>query len=153
VKTGIFAVGLLLAGALSALAGDSSYEADNGLIWPGGFIVFYNSQGPLSYSTLTRKDLPAGTVLLGEVRAKDCQHAVSIPLNLVIRQGVRVSGAQGNGGFKKAMASLHRDYPQADGIFDVKIDIQILSILGLYTRECTEIEARGFRVPTSPTPF
>jgi hypothetical protein len=149
----MFTVGLLLAGALSALAGDPSYEADVGLIPPGGFIVFYNSQGPLSYRTLTLKDLPAGTSQLGEVRVNNCQHAVSIPLNLVFRQGVTLSGVQGNGGFKKAMASLQRDYPQVDGIFDVKIDMHELSILGLYARECTEIVARGFRVPKTPVRF
>lgn len=146
-------VGFLLVWAHSAWAGDPSYEADIGLISPSGFIVFYNSQGPLSYRTLTLKDLPVGTTLLGEFKAENCQYAVSIPLNLIFRQGVTLSGAQGNGGFKKAMVGLHRDYPQVDGIFDVKIDIHTLSILGLYTRECTEIVARGFRVPQSPAPF
>jgi hypothetical protein len=146
-------VGLLLVGALSAWADDASYEANVGLIAPGGFIVFYNSQGPLSYRTLTFKDLPAGFSLISEVRAENCQHSVNLPLGYLFREGVTLSGAQGNGGFKKAMASLRRDYPDVDGIFDVKIDIHELSILGLYTRECTEIVARGFKAPNSPGPF
>lgn len=140
-------------GALSAFAEDPSYEADFGLITPGGFIVFYNSQGPLSYSTLTLKDLPKGAALLGEVKSENCQYQVSIPLFTVFPQQVTLSGAQGNGGFKKAMASIQRDYPQLDGIFDVKIDIHELNILGIYNWECTEIVARGFRVQKSPSPF
>jgi len=150
-RIGFFTVCLLvLVIRSSASAGDSSYDANVGLIWPNGFIIYYNSQGPLSYRTLTVKDLPAGVTVLGEVRASDCQHAVSIPFNLIFREGVTVSGAQGNGGFKKAIATLHRAYPQVDGIFDVRIDVHALSILGLYTRECTEIVARGFHALKPP---
>ncbi|HUJ79747.1 MAG TPA: hypothetical protein VLY45_05465 [Nitrospiria bacterium] len=150
-KIGFFTVCLLVVIFRSpASAGDSSYEASIGLIQPNGFVIYYDSQGPLSYRTLTLKDLPAGFSLLGEVRASDCQHAVSIPLNLIFREGVTVSGAQGDGGFKKAMATLRRKYPHLDGMFDVKIDVQELIILGLYTRQCTEIVARGFHVLEPP---
>jgi hypothetical protein len=151
VKIGFFTACLLvMVIQSSASAEDPSYEASVGLIQPGGFVIFYNSRGPLSYRTLTLKDLPAGFSLLGEVRASSCQYAISIPLDLIFRQVPRVSGAQGNGGFKKAMAALHREYPQVEGIFDVIIDVRELSILGLYSRECTDIVARGFHVIKSP---
>jgi hypothetical protein len=139
----------LLMGALSAHADSSSYEAQFGLITVGGFIVFYNSQGPLSYNTLTLKDLPADAILLGEVRGTSCQHGVSIPIFMDFTHRATVSGAQGNGSYKKAVEDIQQDHPQLDGIFDVKIDIHNFSILGIYKRECTEISALGFRIPTS----
>jgi len=151
-KTWVFTAGILLMGALSAFAEDPSYEADVGLIIPGGFILFYNSQGPLSSTMLTLKDLPKDAVLLGEVKSENCQHQVSIPL-FGVSQQVKISGALGNGSYKKAMASIQRDYPQVDGIFDVKIDIHELYILfGIYKFECTEIVARGFSVQKSHSP-
>ena len=147
-KTCFFTAVILLIGALPAFAEDPSYEADYGLIAPGGFFVlFYNSQGPLSYTTQTLKDLPKGATLLGEVKSSDCQHQVSIPIFTGFSQQVSISGALGNGSFKKAMTNIKRDYPQVDGIFDVKIDINELYLFfGIYNWECTEIVARGFRV-------
>ena len=152
-KSWVVALGLCLTGTLPAFAEGPSYEANFGMITPGGFILYYNSQGPLSYSTLTLKEVPKGAALLGEVTSRNCQYSLSIPLFTALPQRVTLSGAEGDGGFKKAMANLQRDHPGLDGIFDVKVDVHELIILGIFSRECTEIGARGFKIETEPNPM
>lgn len=134
---------LLMSGSI-ALAESASYEAQFGLITVSGFIVFYSTQGPLSYHTMTLKDLPDDATLSGEVTGKSCQHGISIPIFMDITRSITLSGAKGDGGFKKAIVSIHRDHPRLDGLFDIKVDTHQLSILGIYKRQCTEVSARGF---------
>lgn len=129
----------------SALAERPSYEAHLGIINVGGFIIFYNSQGPLSYNTLTPSEIPPNATDAGQVKCRSCQHGLSIPLTSSFTARSNVSGAQGDGSFRKALANLRQKRPELRGIYDVKIDFHQLSILGLYRRVCTEISARGFK--------
>ncbi len=129
----------------SAWAQSPAYEAKLGLIFVGGFILFYDSEGPLSYQTFTPRESPDGAVLLGEVAGDSCQHGVSIPIIFSATDRFSVSGAKGDGSFKKALRDLHQKHPDVAGIFDVKVDVHHLSILGIYKRDCTEVVARGFR--------
>lgn len=131
--------------ATSAGAQSPAYEADLGLIFVGGFILFYDSQGPLSYQTYTPQESPDGAVSLGEVAGDSCQHGLSIPIIFSAADRFSVSGAKGDGSFKKALRDLHQKHPEVDGIYDVKVDVHQLSILGIYKRACTEVAARGFR--------
>lgn len=127
----------------AAFAERASYEAQLGMISAGGFIVFYNSGGPLSYSTLTRKELPNEVIDIGEVQCRSCQHGISLPL--FNSQPSSISAAQGDGSFQKALMNLARDHPSIRGIYDVKVDLHKLSILGFYRRVCTVVTARGFQ--------
>ncbi len=123
-----------------------AYEADVGLIFVGTFMLFYDSQGPLSYQTLTPRESPDGAVLLGEVAGESCQHGVSIPIILSANDRFSVSGAKGDGSIKKALQDLRQNHPEVEGIYDVKIDVHQLSfLLGIYQRDCTEVVAQGFR--------
>ena len=138
-----------LAAALLAVpavrAQEEGTTAQPGLINPGGLIVFYASEGPLSFQTLTPGELPPGARDAGEVRGRSCQYGLAIPVAASIRP-TTVSGAAGNGGYDKTLASILKARPDLAGIYDVKVDVQTLSILGFYRRICTEILARGFRL-------
>jgi hypothetical protein len=149
-KTWLFAVCILLAGAFSAFAEDPSYEANAGLISPGVFILFYNSQGPLSYNESGLKDLPKDIVHLGKVKSKSCQYGLSLPTFISFPPSI--SGALGNGSFKKAVQNMQQASPQLDGIYDVKVDVHEITILTIFGRECTEITAQGFRIRTDTRP-
>ena len=127
-------------------AESASYEAQIGLIPIGGFVIFYNSQGPLSYDTLTPKEIPRDADDIGEVKCEICQQGVSIPiLSSSGSRSTSISAARGDGGFGKALLSFRKEKPELRGIYDVKIDFHRISILGIYRRLCTEVTARGFK--------
>jgi len=135
-----------LAAAPGAWAQEDGTTASPGLIQPGGLVVFYASEGPLSFPTLTPGELPPGARDAGEVRGRTCQHGLAIPVTASIRP-TTVSGAAGNGGYSKTLSLILKARPDLAGIYDVKVDVQTLSLLGFYRRNCTEILARGFRLP------
>ncbi len=134
-----------LLAASSVRAQEEGTMARPGLISPGGLVVFYASEGPLSFQTLTPGELPAGARDAGEVRGRSCQHGLSIPVTASIRP-TTVSGAAGNGGYNKTFVGILKVRPDLAGIYDVKVDVQTFSILGFYRRICTEILARGYRL-------
>ncbi len=123
------------------------YEAQAGLINVGGFVVFYNSQGPLSYNTLTPGDIPKESLDAGEIQCESCQYGISIPFvsSLIGSRNSSVSGALGDGGFRKALKNLQRERPELRGIYDVKVDVHKVNILGVYKKVCMEVSARGFK--------
>ena len=133
---------LLSAGAVRAQEDGS--RARPGLIGFSGILIFYNSSGPLSFESSLPNDLPAGAVAAGEVSAQSCQHGLEVPLSASL-QAAKISGAAGDGGFVKAMENLRLARPELKGVYDVKVDVHTISILGVYRRVCTEISARGFR--------
>lgn len=134
----------------SAWAQSASWEARTGLIFAGAFMLFYDSEGPLSYKSLTPWELPNDAVLVGEVAGESCQHGVSIPIIFSATDRIRVSGAKGDGSFKKALKDLHVRHPDVAGLYDVKVDVRRISVLaGIYIRDCTGVVALGFRRPGS----
>lgn len=142
------APGLLLALLLAAAPSKARAQeegAGDGLpaqLRMGGFLLFNNTSAPMSLVTLPAK--PAGAVDLGEVQARSCQHGLSIPIAASFRP-TSFSGAMGNGGFDKTLAQLKKDRPELAGIYDVRVDLRVFSILGIYRKLCLELVARGFR--------
>lgn len=134
----------VLLAAPAAADNDEGEEASPSLARPGGFLLFYDSVGPLSFVTATRRELPADAVDIGEVAASACQHGLSIPLSLSVRAS-SVSGAAGRGGFEKTLARIKEKHPDLRGLYDVKVDRRITSVFRLWRRTCTEVTARGFR--------
>jgi hypothetical protein len=122
-----------------------AYEASPGLIFVGYLMIYYDSQGPLSYQTITPWELPNDAELVGEVTGDSCQHGLSIPIIFSASDRVSVSGAKGDGSYKKALRDIQRKHPDLDGLFDVKVDIHQLSILTIYSRICTIVVAQGFK--------
>ena len=115
------------------------------LIAPGGYPVFYSSEGPLSFVTATPGELPPGAQDIGEVRGRSCQYCISVPLAASL-QATQLSVVVGNGGYHKTLAAIRKERPELAGIYDVKVDVETFSVfLGVYTRLCTEIVARGYK--------
>jgi len=127
--------------------GQESYEARPGLITLEGYVVFYNAQGPLSMVSMTRSELPKDAVPSGKVEGKSCQHGLQIPLSATLWP-TKVSGAIGDGGYRKVLSEIREDN-QIIGLYDVKVDQQIVSILGIYRRICTEVRAYGLVMGTA----
>jgi hypothetical protein len=134
---------LLLAPAARAQEDDDG-EAEPMMMRMKGLVLFYDTAGPMSFLTMTPKDLPAGSVGMGEVTGRSCQRGLAIPLGLGPRSQ-SVSAYKGNGSYEKALERIRKDNPGLAGIFDVKVDRRTFSILGIYHSLCTEITARGFR--------
>ena len=106
-------------------------------------MLFYKSEGPLSFVTMTPKDRPAGARELGTVKGVSCQHGLSIPLAAQIR-ATSVSGGYGDGSFQKALQQIKKESPDMVGLYDVRADLRIFSLLGIYRKLCTEVTARAF---------
>jgi len=137
----------LLAGTLAAspaLAQPETYEANPGLLSIGGFVVFFASEGPLSYATLSGKDLPADAVPIGTVKGRGCQYGLSTPI-VGWTATPRLSGAAGAGGYEEALQAIRERHPDLRGIYDVRVDDHVLSVLTIFHRQCTEVTARGFK--------
>jgi hypothetical protein len=137
----LLVIGLLGCGSVQAR---EEYEAKPGLLVPSGLITFVHSQGPLSYASLTRRELPPDAVNAGPVSAQSCQYALSVPLSLSL-SATSVSGAAGNGGYDKALRNLSKTRPELRGLYDVIVDLHRTSVLGVFSRLCTEIHARAYQ--------
>lgn len=143
-RTTLLAVLLLgLSAPVFARGENDEDTATPGLIPAGSLMLFYDSEGPLSFVTMTPKDRPASARELGLVKGVVCQHGLSIPLSADVR-GTSITGAVGNGSFAKAVAQIKKDHPEATGIYDVRTDMRVFSILGIYRKLCTEVVARAF---------
>lgn len=136
---------VLLALAPLVRAGGENDEdtAVPGLIPAGSFMLYYDSSGPLSFVANTPKDKPKGAPELGLVKGVSCQHGLSIPISASLR-GTSISGAAGDGSFVKAISEIKKKMPEVAGIYDVRTDQRVFSILGIYRKLCTEITARAF---------
>jgi hypothetical protein len=127
----------------SALSQPVWYQARPRLVPTSGNVVFNDSRGPLSSLFMTRREIPPGSRDIGAVRGESCQHSFASPLSLSLR-AAKISGAYGNGGFKKAFANIRRDYPGISGVYDVRIDLRHIVLLDVYQRLCVEVAGRGF---------
>ena len=141
-------LGALLALALAAVPGARAEEEGDdsspGLVRVGGFVLFYDSQGPLSFQSATRSELPEGVQDAGEVVASACQHGLSIPTGFSLRS-TNVSAAAGRGGYMKALERLRKARPELRGLYDLKVDVRETSVLRVWRRMCVELTARGFK--------
>lgn len=139
---------LLLALPATARA-QQTYEASPDLIGIGGYVVFYDARGPLSFLPMTRRDLPHDAIIGGEVQGQACSYGISIPVTLSVN-AIRVSGAYGMAGYEDALRRIQAAHPHLAGVFNVRVDDHTISVLGIFRRACTEVVARGFRYPAQP---
>jgi hypothetical protein len=129
----------------AAIGEGDAEDAAPGMLPVGGMLLFYDTTGPMSFVTMTPKDVPKNARALGVVRGSSCQRGLSIPLAANLN-ATSVSGGYGDGGYVSALGAMKRDNPGLAGIYDVKTDMAVFSILGLYRSLCTEVTARGFAV-------
>ena len=134
----------LLAAPAAALGENEDATAVPTMTSRGSIHIFYQSVGPMSFVAMTPKDVPADARPLGEVKSVSCQRGVSIPLAANIR-ATSVSNSYGDGGYRKALELMKKKPPDLEGIYDVKVDLGIFSLLGgIYRSLCTYVTARGF---------
>jgi hypothetical protein len=114
------------------------------VISPGGLPLFFASAGPLSYRGLASTEIPKDAVPIGDIFGKSCQYSLTVPLTATIR-AMSVSGAVGNGTYNKILKDMTRDHPGLRGIYNTRVDLHYTTILGIFGRLCTEINAQGYR--------
>jgi len=151
-------VRLLLAAAFAlAAAAPCAAQDDEGTAFPtmqttSWLTPFYDATGPMSYVAMTPKDVPAGARLIPEVRGEYCQHGLAIPTTLSA-QATDINLVYGDGGFVKSVRKIIEAHPDVAGIYDVRVDLRIFSILGIYKKTCTIVTARAFApAPSGPSP-
>lgn len=146
----LLAAALALAAAAPCAAlgeGDDDFNMPS-MQTTSGIVLFYDSTGPMSFLSMTPRDVPAGARLIPEVRGVTCQRGLSIPTTASIN-ATDVSGVYGNGGYVKTMQKIKKAYPDVAGIYDVRVDLELFSILGFYRSTCTIITARAFALAKS----
>jgi hypothetical protein len=116
-------------------------EAVPGLILPGGFVLFYDSEGTLSYPSPTPRDVPADAVRLGELKGVACQYKLDIPFLSTLGA---LSGAAGRGGYGDVFVKMRKAHPRLKGLYDLKVDDHSIKLFGVFQRLCTEVTAYGF---------
>jgi hypothetical protein len=152
-------VRILLAAALVALlaaAGRATGEEDEDSAFPGmqpasGLVLYYNSSGPLSFPSLTPKDVPGDARKIREVKGRACQRGLALPTSASFN-ATNVSAYYGNGSYAKALAQIKKEHPEVVGIYDVRTDLEVFSVLGFYRSLCTEVTARAFASAGPATP-
>lgn len=158
---------VVLSGCMAGVRPRTSYEADDALPFVGeggALMVYQDSAGPLSYASVTGRDVQQAAPLQ-RVKGRACQHAVRIPViapatamsNLPASLAVSVA----DGTYAEAVADARRGLPQDALLFDVRSDLNILMVLGIYERRCVLIDAAVARpvavvaakaVPAEPVP-
>ena len=126
----------------------ATYNQYPSVVSPSGYFVVYDVQGTLSFEPSTRWELPKNILDQGEVLGQSCAYALSIPLSLALST-TKISGAYGENGYNKAVKNILKAHPDITGIYDVKVDTHIITVLGIFTRQCLELTARAFKIPTS----
>ena len=106
--------------------------------------MFFSTEGPLAYRPLTRSEIPKNAVLMGRVSGQSCQFSLAIPLSASAR-GTSISGAIGNGTYSKIIKQIEKEHAGLRGIYDAKVDLHSTTILGIFGRLCTEIDAQAYR--------
>jgi hypothetical protein len=133
----------LLAGSARAIGEGDEDNAVPGMQPANGLVLFYESSGPMSFSSMTPKDVPAGVRKIREVKGRACQRGLSVPIAANFN-ATNISAYYGNGSYAKALAQIKTEHPDVVGIYDVRTDVEVFSILGFYRSVCTEVAARAF---------
>ena len=118
-----------------------------------GFRTFKNVTTPFSYPSLRRLDIieliEENEII--EVEGKSSSLFIRIPLSFngaLDPSGVKIEF--GNRGIEQAISDAKERY-QVDNVFDVRIDLNIVTYLFVYNRITTEIHAKGIRLQSDQT--
>jgi hypothetical protein len=141
-------VALLAAGARATGEGDED-EAVPGMQPASGLVLFYESGGPMSFPSMTPKDVPAGVRKIREVKGRACQRGVAVPTAITFN-ATHIGVYFGDGGYGKALAQIKSKHPEVLGLYDVRTDVETFTILGVFQSLCTEVTARAFARADAP---
>ena len=134
--------------ALACASCGPPYVARPGVLPEG--TVFEEATGPLSYQASTPRDV--GRVApRGEAHGEACQYGIIVPISAAstffrnptaddVARIPPLGVVWGEGGYAAAMA----DAQQSAGggrLYDVRADLHISSVLGVYVRDCVDVHA------------
>jgi hypothetical protein len=129
------------------------YKARSTLMTPGSyFIAFYQTKGALSYQPMDGKDLPANIIDAGTFQDKSCQFGISVPISPLAVNSAKISAHFGDGTYFKTLRKIRKKHPELAGLFDIKADLQTVSVLGIFAKECVIVAARGFMIGANRPP-
>ena len=140
------ALAALLAAPCAAIGEGDEDSALPGMQPANGLVLFYRSEGPMSFAAMTPKDVPGNVRKIREVKGVACQRGLAIPIAANFN-ATNVSAYYGDGGYAKALAQIKREHPDVIGLYDVRTDVEVFSVLGFYRSLCTEVTARAFARP------
>jgi hypothetical protein len=143
------ALAALIAAPCAAIGEGDEDGADPGLQPTSGLVLFYESAAPMSFVAMTPKDVPENARKIREVRGVSCQRGLAIPLAANIN-ATSVSAYAGDGSYAKALQQIKRKHPDVAGLYDVRTDVEVFSILGFYRSLCTIVTARAFSLLGAP---
>jgi hypothetical protein len=125
----------------------SSYMSE-GIELPKGIPAYQNYTAPISYISLTRRDVIAlskGKEVI-EVEGKSAKTRVFIPVGYFI--GLSPTSGLSFDVMDRSIEKAIDDAKNRYGVqtlYDVRIDRHVLSILGIYTKTTTIVHAKGIR--------
>jgi hypothetical protein len=137
------ALALALAAPGHAIGEGDEDDAVPGMQSASGLVLYYRSSGPMSFVAMTPKDVPADAIKIREVRGRSCQRGLAVPIAANFN-ATNVSAYYGDGSYAKALAQIKKDHPDVIGIYDVRTDAEVFSVLGIYRSRCTIVTARAF---------
>ncbi len=140
----------LIAAFLPINAFSATYTSQPSIVAPSGYFIIYDVQGTLSFEPSTHWELPKNITDMGNVLGKSCAYALSIPISLALN-ATKVSGAYGENGYNKAVKNILKTRPDISGIYDVKVDTHIITVLGIFTRQCLLLSAHAFKISNQNT--
>jgi hypothetical protein len=143
------ALAAALAAPCAALGEGDEDDAVPGMQSANGLVLFYESAGPMSFAAMTPKDVPENALKIQEVRGTACQRGLSVPIAANFN-ATNISAYRGNGSYAKALAQIKKERPDVLGIYDVRTDVEVFSVLGIYRSLCTIVTARAFALPAAP---
>jgi hypothetical protein len=141
----------LLAATCRAVGEGDEDDALPGLQPASGVVLYYDSAGPLSFPSMTPKDVPEGVRKIRRVKGRACQWGFALPTAATIN-ATKAGVYFGNGGYGKALARIKKANPEIIGLYDVRTDVETLMILGIFQSFCTEVTARAFALTAAPAP-
>jgi hypothetical protein len=152
-RVAILASAVALAGAGCGLRPRTSYEANSQVLQLPSVVVYQGSTGSLSYQSAVGRDVQR---LLPHQRAQGrvCQRGIQLPIFAALYafgqaragQGTWLSTGWGDGSYRAAMDDLRQHVPSGAVLYDVRADVDIRMILGVYREQCLVLDA-GLLVP------
>ena len=133
---------------------DEPIGAVSGMLIPThGLTLFSHGVGPLSYRAMTSGEANKVKVehlkIEPRVSGEACQKGIYFPIvGYLVKlnfpySAFELGGSWGNGGFQKAVESLHDNFPGLVHVVDLKVDYNIKSVLTIYLEFCTRVTGVG----------
>lgn len=124
----------------------ASYYASPGVMSLLPYVVARDQSGSLSLQAATAEDVN----FLGssrQVTGRACQYGLQIPFGLFDahrdgRRALAISAGWGDGGTTAALEDASRGMAAGDALYDIRVDLNTVTILGVCREECVVVNAR-----------